>query len=253
MGLNSANYHQGDIAPIIYRMGVMNQQLIHRSLNLGLVAEAKQLQRIDHHLVWLLHKSTSFDFVAEVSQGRTLLVGEGNLSFTLSLAAMSGVTPSRLIATTFENKEELSSDAIANAEALRRKGVTVLHGIDASNLTSVFGSWRFDTIVFQFPHAGSRDAVEGHNPNFILVRDFLISAAAQLHRGGKILISAVDSPHYRGAFQFDEAADVAGFAPPESYPFDPSAFPEYEHTMTHQSGSAIDHHDEFSTWVFRRT
>ncbi|MCE3005287.1 MAG: DUF2431 domain-containing protein [Rickettsiales bacterium] len=230
----------------------MNQQLIHRSLNLGLVAEAKQLQRIDRHLTWLLHKSTSFDFVAEISQGRTLLVGEGNLSFTLSLAAMSGITPSRLIATTFENKEELSSDTIVNAEALRRKGVTVLHSVDGSSLASVFGSWRFDTIVFQFPHAGSRDAVEGHNPNFILVRDFLISAATQLHRGGKVLISAVDSPHYRGAFQFDEAADIAGFAPPESYPFDPSAFPEYEHTMTHQSGSAIGHHDEFSTWVFRK-
>lgn len=230
----------------------MNQQLIHHSLNLGLVAEAKQLQRIDRHLVWLLHKSTSFDFVAEVAQGRTLLVGEGNLSFTLSLAGMSGVIPGRLIATTFENKEELSTDAIVNAEALRRKAVTVLHGVDASNLASVFGSWRFDTIVFQFPHAGTREEVEGRNPNFILVRDFLISAATQLQRGGKVLISAVDSPHYRGAFQFDEAADVAGFAPPESYPFDPSAFPEYEHTMTHQSGSAIDHHDAFSTWVFRK-
>jgi hypothetical protein len=199
MTLASAQ-HATTLSPIIYSMGVMNQQLIHRSLNLGLVAEAKQLQRIERHLAWLLHKSASFDFVAEVSQGRTLLVGEGNLSFTLSLAAMSGVVPSRLIATTFENKEALSSDAITNAEALRRKGVTVLHGVDGSSLASVFGSWRFDTIVFQF----------------------------------------------------DEAADVAGFAPPESYPFDPSAFPEYEHTMTHQSGSAIDHHDEFSTWVFRK-
>lgn len=252
MGLNNANYHQGYIAPIIYNLGIMNQQLIHRSLNLGLLAEAKQLQRMDRHLIWLWHKSASFDFVAEVSLGRTLLVGEGNLSFALSLAEMPGIMPSKLIATTFENKEELSPDAITNAEALRRMGVTVLHGVDASNLTSVFGLWRFDTIVFQFPHAGSREDVGGRNPNFILVRDFLISAAAQLQRSGKVLISAVDSPHYRGAFQFDEAADITGFAPPESYPFDPSAFPEYEHTMTHQSGSAMDHHDEFSTWVFRK-
>ncbi len=97
--------HATTISPIIYRVGVMNQQLIHRSLNLGLVGEAKQLQRIDRHLTWLLHKSTSFDFVAEVSQGRTLLVGEGNLSFTLSLAGMSGVVPSRLIAATLKTKK----------------------------------------------------------------------------------------------------------------------------------------------------
>jgi hypothetical protein len=66
------------------------------------------------------------------------------------------------------------------------------------------------------------------------------------------LITAVDTPHYRGAFQFDEAADIAGFQPPESYPFDPNAFPQYEHTRTHQSGSALDDHDRFRTWVFKK-
>ena len=80
------------------------------------------------------------------------------------------------------------------------------------------------------------------------------ASAAIILNGRKVLHSHQYStqPPYRGAFQFDEAADIAGFAPPESYPFDPSAFPEYEHTMTHQSGSAIDHHDEFSTWAFRK-
>ncbi len=53
-------------------------------------------------------------------------------------------------------------------------------------------------------------------------------------------VPVVDTPHYRGAFQFDEAADIAKFQSPESYPFDPNAFPEYELTMTHQSGSALD-------------
>lgn len=94
--------------------------------------------------------------------------------------------------------------------------------------------------------------MQGHNPNFILVRDFLKSAALQLRIGGKVLITAVDSPHYQGAFQFDEAAKIAGFSPPESYSFDPDAFPEYEHTMTHQSGSALDEHQRFRTWVFRK-
>jgi len=135
---------------------------------------------------------------------------------------------------------------------LRALGATILHGVNAESLRASLGSWMFDSIIFQFPHVGSREPIEGHNPNFILVRDFLLSAGAQLKRGGQVLITAVDTPHYRGAFQFDEAADIAGFQPPESYPFDPNAFPQYEHTMTHQSGSALDAHDRFRTWVFKK-
>lgn len=96
----------------------------------------------------------------------------------------------------------------------------------------------------------SRELIEGRNPNFILVRDFLESAAHQLKPGGKVYISAVDSPHYYGAFQFDEAAKTAGFGPPEVYPFDPKDFPGYTHTMTHEDESALDNHDKFATWVF---
>lgn len=64
-------------------------------------------------------------------------------------------------------------------------------------------------------------------------------------------ISVVDSPHYRGAFQFEEAAKIAGFKPPEIYKFDPNTFPEYEHTMTHQTGSALENHNKFSTFIFK--
>lgn len=111
---------------------------------------------------------------------------------------------------------------------------------------------KFDTIIFQFPHAGSREPIRGHNPNFVLVRDFLKSASAQLVYGGKVLITAVDSPYYRGAFQFEEAAKLAGFKEAETYPFDPSDFPGYVHTMAHEDGDALSHHDDFSTWVFRK-
>ena len=240
------------LIPVIYNLGVMNQMLIHKGLNLGLLEEVGQLKHIDSHLMWLLHKTRSFDFVSAVAGGRTLLVGEGNLSFALSLAKNPKITPSSIIATTYEPKTDLSAEAIANAATLRTLGVTVLHGVDATSLRKNLGSWLFYSVIFQFPHVGSREPIEGHNPNFILVRDFLVSAAAQLQYGGQVFITAVDTPHYRGAFQFDEAADIAGFQLPEVYPFDPNAFPEYEHTMTHQSGSALDDHHKFSTWVFRK-
>jgi hypothetical protein len=68
---------------------------------------------------------------------------------------------------------------------------------------------------------------------------------------GQVLISAVDNPHYRGAFQFDKAAEASEFFTPDVYPFDPEEFPGYTHTLTHQDGSALDNHETFSTWVFK--
>jgi len=238
-------------APVIRDMRTMAIHLAWRSERLGLFEQAREIKRIDNHLLWLLGKAAKFDFIAQVANGNTLLVGEGNFSFALSLAERTQINPARLTVTAFETESNLSPNTRANARELRLMGATVLYGVDATNLTATLGTRRFDNIIFQFPHVGSREPIEGHNPNFILVRDFLISASSQLARDGKVLISAVDNPHYRGAFQFDDAADSAGFLPPQMYRFDPAAFPGYEHRMTHQSGSALDNHDEFSTWVFR--
>lgn len=236
----------------ICQLGLKSQQLIHKSLNLGLIRQAYRLRQIDDLLVRMLHKARRFDFIGTVAEGRTLLVGEGNLSFALALAKNSRVSANQLVASVYEQRDEQTDEAISNMGYLKAFGSTVLLGVDATALRDSLGSWLFDTIVFQFPHTGSRESVQGHNPNFILVRDFLKSAALQLRIGGRVLITAVDSPHYQGAFQFGETAKIAGFAPPESYAFDPNAFSGYEHTMTHQSGSAIDEHHRFRTWVFRK-
>ena len=248
---SSAEIYFSKFATAICGLGLKNQHLIERSIDLGAAYEIKQLQNINKELVQLLYKSSTFDFVNEIIRGRTLFVGEGNLSFALSIANMSLITPNRLIATTFEAESALSEEAIENADKSRKMGVTVICGVDATKLSATFGSWLFDNIIFQFPNVGSREAVENHNPNFILLRDFLTSAISQLYRTGKVIITTVDNPHYRGAFQFEEAAKITGFKSPEIYQFDPFAFSGYEHTMTHQTGSAIDKHDKFSTWVFR--
>lgn len=198
------------------------------------------------------NNATKFNFIDTIVQGRTLLVGEGNLSFSASLIRTGRIIPGWLTATTFENAQNLPLGGEENINSLRAYGINVLHGVDATNLVATFGAFRFDNIIFQFPHTGSRTPVEGHNPNFILIRDFLISASFQLDRNGKVFVSVVNSPHYEGTFQFEKAAKLSGFFPPDIYPFDPSAFPGYEHTMTHQDGSALDNHNKFSTWVFSR-
>jgi hypothetical protein len=107
-------------------------------------------------------------------------------------------------------------------------------------------------LTLQLPNAGSREPIDGHNPNFILVRDFLISAYDQLSYSGTVLISAIDSPCYEGAFQFEKVASIAEFVISDIYPFDPLQFEGYVHTMTHQDGSAIDKNDKCATWIFTK-
>jgi len=157
----------------------------------------------------------SFDLAAQISSGQCLLVGEGNLSFAKSLLSFQNISPSKIVATTFEHLNSLSEETTANAKYLSEKGVVVLNGVNARKLNAAIGSNKFSTIVFQFPHTGRRHPVKGKNPNYVLVRDFLNSARGHLIQNGLVCISAVDSPHYQGAFQFEKAAASAGYYPPQ--------------------------------------
>lgn len=231
-------------------LGVQNQQLISKCLDYCLLEEVAKLKEIDHQLIKLLGKARGFNLVSELSSGSVLLVGEGNLSFALSLSKHTSINPYNLITTTYEELSELSEYAIENSAALQEMGADVIYNVDATKLHGSFGTEKFDNIVFNFPNVASREPIEDRNPNFILVRDFLISAADQLYHNGKVYINAVDTPHYRGAFSFEEAAEVSGFKMPEIYPFDPYEFSGYNHVMTHNDDSALESHDSFATWVF---
>ncbi len=183
--------------------------------------------------------------------GNILLVGEGNLSFARSILNISALVISDMTATTYEDKKSLSHEAKINAAHLQQTGAIVIHGIDATKLADEFNGQKFDTIIFQFPHVGSRDPKYGHNPNHILVRRFLSSVVDILNPSGQVLISSVDTPHYEGAFQFEEAAKFAGYETPTIFPFDPEDFPGYVHANTNDDKSALDNHTKFSTWMFR--
>src|SRR5262249_23752585 len=84
-------------------------------------------------------KSGTFDFASAIASGRTLLVGEGNFSFTASLINMARIVPGYLITTAFEHQRVLSSQTEENVQRLRRRGVRVIFGVDATNLAAAFG------------------------------------------------------------------------------------------------------------------
>jgi hypothetical protein len=194
-----------------------------------------------------------FNIFDQVAKGQALLVGEGNLSFSLSLTQNPRVRPAFLTATTREASTHLSDTAKHNAKRLAQKGARVLHGIDATKLAQDFPRQAFQTILFQFPNVASREPIQGLNPNFVLVQRFLKSAKPHLVSGGRIIISVVDSPYYRGLFHFEEAAEQAGFPPPHVATFDPDDFPGYHHTMTHEEESAIDDYEHFASYIFTKT
>lgn len=183
--------------------------------------------------------------------GDVLLVGEGNLSFAKTLMTLPQTGETRVTATVFEKERNISDETAKNAQSILHKGGEVLYGVDAIRLDKSIARQKFDTIIFQFPNVGSRESKHGHTSNHVMIRRFLRSAALYLDEGGKVFITAVDSPHYAGAFKLNEAAAFAGYETPQCYPFDPSMFPGYSHTNTNDDESAIDDHKRFITWVFR--
>ena len=196
----------------------------------------------------------SFDFVGWADHGAMLLVGEGNLSFALSLARRMKRPRRSLVATTFEPERKLSVVARFNAKCLRDLGASVLHGIDATMLSDHFGRTRFGLIAFQFPNVASRKPVHGRNPNYVLVRRFLRNAAVSLSENGCIAITVVDSPHYDGAFAMKDAARWAGASVPHVHPFHVDDHPGYRHSNTDDDGeSAVSTKDDCQTYVFSKS
>ena len=172
------------------------------------------------------------------------------MSFTISLVKKLQLLPN-LITSTYENYSELSEYARFNAELLKQEGIKVLYGLDATELHKNFYSNAFDTIIFQFPHSGSREGINGVNANYALVKKFVISASHILKINGVVLITIVDSDFYNNMFRFDELAEELKISLPTKYKFDPKDYPEYEHTMTHQDESGIDDYSKFATYEFR--
>lgn len=189
--------------------------------------------------------------VSRAFSGKTLLVGEGNFSFTASLVFDHHVIPMSITSTIHENSRDISDDAKINARKLSRAGVTVFDNVDATHLDRTFHFQKFDTIIFQFPNAGSREPNRGHNPNHVLVRRFLRSAAEHLLQDGEIIVTVINSSYYDGRFRMDEAAEYAGLKNLYAISFFPGDFPSYSHVNTNDEDSTLKEHQSFETWALQ--
>ena len=142
---------------------------------------------------------------------RILCVGEANFSFGKALHDRFGPYQ-QLLLSSYEPKEtllELYTDSEARIQGLRAAGVTVSHGVDATDIQNTLPEYTpsmratFDRIIFMFPLMHSTTSAEAHQAdaepvtrNRRLLWLFLRSAASLLAENGEIHISSkIDRPY----------------------------------------------------------
>ncbi|KAL3821179.1 hypothetical protein ACJIZ3_007084 [Penstemon smallii] len=143
---------------------------------------------------WIKHYSSSHDI---------LLVGEGDFSFSLSLA-MAFCSATNIVATSLNSYEELIKNyknAKKNLAFLEMLGATLLHGVDATKMKiyPYLQCRKFHRIIYNFPHAGFLQK-EDH-PHLIsmhreLVCGFFLNARSMLWVDGEIHISHKITPPF---------------------------------------------------------
>ena len=154
--------------------------------------------------------------------------------------------------TTIENAHELSIEARLNVLSICHSGGEVGVRVDGRILEKSFRPQTFDSVGFQFPHAGTRESKFRRTENHVLIRRFLRSASNIVSPQGILFITFVDSEFYRGQFALDEAARFAKVEKRMELPFTPSLFAGYRHENTLDSGSAVGKKATFTTAVFCR-
>lgn len=142
---------------------------------------------------------------------KTLIVGDGNFSFSLALArARSTVQNKQLVCTSYQSAAQLSKahpDSKQNIASLLELGCTILHDVDATKLGDTLSSATsnvelsgFDVIVFNFPcvpfaGVGQDGQSTEISENQALVQRFLLSAGADKINKKSVLVEGHGQIH----------------------------------------------------------
>ncbi|MCZ6925693.1 MAG: DUF2431 domain-containing protein [Rickettsia endosymbiont of Ixodes persulcatus] len=125
------------------QINILNLKL--PQVKLGYYRHNTELKALVSALLTLLKRITKYNFIPRINSGDSLLVGEGNLSFSVSLMKKLQQLP-RCITSTYEDYDDLSEAAQLNAYKLRKFGINVLHNVNATKLHKTFNHNSFDTI-----------------------------------------------------------------------------------------------------------
>ncbi|CAN8230428.1 unnamed protein product [Cochlearia groenlandica] len=203
---------------------------------------------------WIRHYS---------SKHQILLVGEGDFSFSKCLASAFG-SASNIIATSLDSEEELNRkfmEAMDNVNILKSYGCDVQHEIDVHTMSLDYSLslQRYDRIIFNFPHAGSRffgrefspRAIESHR---VLVKGFLENAKEMLKEEGEIHITHKTNYPFSG-WKIKKLAKRQGLKLVKESEFKLSHYPGYTNKRGSGGRRSDDHFPvgECSTLMFTQS
>ncbi|KAF7142093.1 hypothetical protein RHSIM_Rhsim06G0233200 [Rhododendron simsii] len=147
---------------------------------------------------------------------KILLVGEGDFSFSASLAMAFG-SAHNIVATSLNTAGYLSRNyrsAMSNIQSLRSRGAKVMHDVDATQMAGqiLFQGMTFDRIVFNFPLSGffSDDSRESKlRRERKLVRHFIANAREMIAEEGEIHVTHKSNGFFR-QWNLEQLASSAG-------------------------------------------
>ena len=173
---------------------------------------------------------------------RTLILGDGNFSFSASLAVAfqrQGILACNLTCTSLDSLAELRRKYGAEPmervlHLLQRLGARCCHGVDCRQwldpvMPRAYDSpsgVQFDRIVMNFPHARSEKEPDERQEHQTLLKHFFVVCSSALMSDGEVHLSLVGKQSVR--WRMVEAARAAGFQLYSSHPFKKELYPQYQ-------------------------
>ncbi|KAL5974430.1 hypothetical protein ACLOJK_031095 [Asimina triloba] len=162
-----------------------------------------------------------------------LLVGEGDFSFSLSLARSFG-SASNIVVSSFDPLDVVMRKyrrARSNLGELEKLGATILHRVDATKmkLHADLRMRKFDRIVFNFPHAGFRgkeNQLHQLRLHRKLVRGFFKCASQMLRPAGEVHVNHKTTKPFC-CWKLDELASKCCLGLLECVEFQRADYPGY--------------------------
>ncbi|XP_056173036.1 uncharacterized protein LOC115692219 isoform X1 [Syzygium oleosum] len=166
---------------------------------------------------------------------RILLVGEGDFSFSSSLASAFG-SASNVTATSLDHYDALIrkyKKAKSNVGKLKKLGASLLHGVDATGMKDHpdLRVRKFDRIIFNFPHAGfhgKENNVQLINMHRELVYGFFWNASQMLRADGEVHVShKTEAPYCY--WKLEQLASWNSLKLTDQTAFESKNYPGYHH------------------------